>query len=208
MGSGVAVGSGDGLGVIIAEGEGVAVGVDVAAGIGVLVAVVPETTGALVGSAAVVGYTMYEGYHAYGSFNFGVTTFSGSNNGPVGIWQISANRIQQGTSGTDWNRLTFLGIGGLFTALVLYLRFVIPSFPISPIGFAISSSGVLQSSLVSILLVWGVKTILLRIGGLERYRRTAPLFLGMLIGHAMGLALGVVVDTIWFNGSGHSINRW
>ena len=57
MGTGVAVGSGDGLGAIVAEGEGVAVGagttsvgVDVAAGIGVLVAVVPETTGALVGS--------------------------------------------------------------------------------------------------------------------------------------------------------------
>ncbi len=164
--------------------------------------------GAVVGTVAVVGFTLYEGYHAYGSFNFGVVTFTGSNNGPVGVWQISANRIQQGTSGTDWNRLTFLGIGGLFTALVLYLRYLIPTFPISPIGFAISPSGVLQSSLLSILLVWGIKTILLRIGGLERYRQTAPLFLGMLIGHAMGLALGVVVDTIWFNGSGHSINRW
>jgi len=55
MGTGVAVGSGDGLGVIIAEGEGVAVGVDVAAGISVLVSVVPETTGALVGSDSTVG---------------------------------------------------------------------------------------------------------------------------------------------------------
>ena len=165
-------------------------------------------SGVLVGTVSVVGYTLYEGYHAYGSFNFGVTTFSGSNNGPVGVWQISANRIQQGTSGTDWNRLAFLGIGGVFTGLVLYLRYLIPTFPISPIGFAISSSGVLQSSLVSILLVWGIKTTLLRVGGLEQYRRTTPLFLGMLIGHAMGLALGVVVDTIWFNGNGHSINRW
>jgi hypothetical protein len=102
----------------------------------------------------------------------------------------------------------FLGIGGLFTALVLYLRVQIPTFPISPVGFAISSSGVLQSSLLSILLVWAIKTIVLRMGGLERYRRIAPLFLGMLIGHAMGLALGVVVDTIWFHGNGHSINRW
>lgn len=165
-------------------------------------------SGVLVGTVSVVGYTLYEGYHVYGSFNFGVTTFSGSNNGPVGVWQISANRIQQGTSGTDWNRLAFLGIGGVFTGLVLYLRYLIPTFPISPIGFAISSSGVLQSSLVSILLVWGIKTTLLRVGGLEQYRRTAPLFLGMLIGHAMGLALGVVVDTIWFNGNGHSTNRW
>ena len=165
-------------------------------------------SGVLIGTAAVVVFTLYEGYHAFGSFNFGVTTFTGSANGPAGVWQISANRIQQGTSGTDWNRLMFLGIGGLFTALVLYLRVQIPTFPISPVGFAISSSGVLQSSLLSILLVWAIKPIVLRMGGLERYRRIAPLFLGMLIGHAMGLALGVVVDTIWFHGNGHSINRW
>jgi hypothetical protein len=71
MGTGVAVGSGDGLGAIVAEGEGVAVGagttsvgVDVAAGIGVLVAVVPETTGALVGSDS-TGSTGERGRHRY-----------------------------------------------------------------------------------------------------------------------------------------------
>lgn len=164
--------------------------------------------GSLVAAVSVIGYTLYEGYHATGSYNFGVVTFTGSTNGPVGSWLVSANRIQQATFGTDWNRIMFMGIGGAFTFALLYVRMVIPTFPISPIGFAISASGVLKSSLVPIFLVWMTKTILMRIGGLGLFRRAAPLFLGMLLGHAMGLALGVVVDTIWFNGNGHSINRW
>ena len=164
--------------------------------------------GCLAGATAVIGFILYQGYHAVGSYNFGVVSFNGSSDGAVGIWRLTANRIQQGTAGTDWNRVRFLGIGAAFTGLLFYLRYRFPTFQVHPIGFTISASGVLRNSISSIFLVWLTKNLLLKFGGLERYRRTAPLFLGMLIGHLVGIGLGVLVDVIWFNGNGHRLNRW
>jgi hypothetical protein len=45
----------------------------------------------------------------------------------------------------------------------------------------------------------------MRVGGLDRYRKTAPFFLGMLMGYLAGVAFGLVIDAIWFPGEGHSL---
>ena len=163
---------------------------------------------ALVGAATVIGFTLYYGYHVMGSYNFGVVSFNGSNNGAVGIWRTSANRIREGTVGTDWNRVSWLGIGSVFTALLFYLRYRFPGFPVHPIGFAVSGSEILRSSTASIFIVWLIKILLLKLGGLESYRRKVPLFLGMAVGYVAGIGLGVAVDVIWFNGNGHSLTGW
>ena len=164
--------------------------------------------GGLVGAVTVIGYILHQGYHVLGSYNFGVVSFNGSSDGAVGIWSLTTSRIQEGTFGTDWNRVSFLGIGALFTCLLFYIRYRFPTFPIHPIGFTISASGVLRSSVTSIFLVWVTKTLLLKLGGLDLYRRTAVLFLGMVLGYLTGVGLGILVDTIWFNGNGHKLNDW
>ena len=164
--------------------------------------------GAFLGATSVIGFIVHQGYYTIGAYNFGVVSFNGSINSAIGLWETSATRIQEGTIGTDWSRLEFLFIGGAFTGLLLYLRYRFPTFPIHPLGFTISSSEILRSNLFSIFVVWLIKTVLLGLGGLERYQRTVPLFLGMLVGHLAGLALGVVVDVVWFHGDGHPLNRW
>ena len=164
--------------------------------------------GSLLGATAVIGFILHEGYHVVGSYNFGAVSFNGSNDGAVGIWRITSNRIGAAALPTDWNRLRFLGIGAVFTGILYALRFRYPTFPVHPIGFAISSSGPMRSSFSSIFITWAIKTSILRVGGLETYRKGAPLFLGMLTGHLAGIALGLVVDIIWFPGNGHQLNRW
>ncbi|MSS72355.1 MAG: hypothetical protein EXS64_12815 [Candidatus Latescibacteria bacterium] len=165
--------------------------------------------GAVAGAAAVIGFTLHQGYHTVGSYNFGVVSFNGSSDGAVGIWGLHASRIQQETFGTDWYRVKALGVGAAFNGLLLYLRYRFPAFPIlHPIGFTISACSVLSSSVSSLFLVWLVKTLLLKLGGLDLYRRTAPLFLGMFLGYLAGVGLGILVDTVWFNGNGHPLNDW
>ena len=164
--------------------------------------------GALIGTITVISFTLYQGYYGIGSYNFGVVSYNGSSDGAVGIWSFTANRVHAGTLGTDWHRLRFLGIGAAFTGLLLYIRYRFPRFPIHPIGFTISSSGVLRSSFFSIFFSWLIKSLILKFGGLEQYRKTAPLFLGMLAGQLAGIALGVIVDLLWFPGNGHQLNRW
>ena len=159
--------------------------------------------GAAIGTATVVTFTLHQGYYTVGSYNFG----GGSYDGIGGIWPLTARRIQQGF-GTDWNRVKFLCLGGVFTALLFFLRTRFPAFPIHPIGFTISASGTMRSSISSIFLVWLIRTLLVKVGGLDRYRQTAPFFLGMLIGFLAGIGLGVLVDVIWFHGNGHRLNTW
>ncbi len=161
----------------------------------------------LVGALTVIVYLVYEGYHATGGFNFGAVSFKGTGSlNAFGVCKFTSARIQQGTFGTDWSRVSFLRIGAAFTAFLFWLRYQFPGFPIHPIGFTISAAAPLQNTGLTIFLIWALKSLILRIGGLERYRATAPLFLGFMIGFIAGAALGVVVDTIWFHGQGHEIH--
>lgn len=160
----------------------------------------------LLGAITVIGFTLYQGNHVTGSYNFGVKSFNGNNDGPVGVWRLTANRIQAGTLDTDWDRISFLGLGGCFVSLLLWLRYRFPGFPLHPIGFVFPATIVSRRVVTSVFLVWLVKTVLLRVGGLDLYRRTKPLFLGLLVGFIVGIAAHVIVDTIWFNGHGHEIH--
>ena len=159
--------------------------------------------GSAIGAAVVITFTLHQGYYTVGSFNFG----GGSYDGIGGIWPLTGRRIQQGF-GTDWDRVKFLGLGGAFTALLFLLRTRFPTFPIHPIGFTIAASGTMRSSISPFFLVWLIRTLLIKIGGPERYRQAAPFFLGMFIGFLAGIGLGVIVDVIWFPGNGHRLNGW
>lgn len=164
-------------------------------------------TACAIGAFAVCTYIIYEGYHATGGFNFGTVSFesAGSQNG-FGISNLTASRIQQGTFSTDWTRVSYLGIGAIFSALLFGLRYQFPGFPIHPIGFTVAAAPPVADTVSTIFLIWAVKSLVLRIGGLERYRAGIPLILGLLIGYLAGVSLGLVVDIIWFSGQGHQMH--
>jgi len=163
--------------------------------------------GCMVGAGAVIVFTLVESYHGVGAYNFGVSSFRGEGGSAAESWQVIAKRLQQ-TFATDWKRVTFLGIGSVIAAAMTGLRYWLPNFSIHPIGFAVGASLIMRSSASSIFLVWIIKSIILKIGSLARYHQYAPLFLGMMVGHAFGIGLGVLVDAILFPGEGHKLNRW
>jgi hypothetical protein len=45
----------------------------------------------------------------------------------------------------------------------------------------------------------------MRFGGVGLYRKTQPLFLGILVGYVLGVAVAYVVDSVWFPDSPHVI---
>jgi hypothetical protein len=160
----------------------------------------------LVGVITVFAFTLYHGYHVTGSYNFGVKSFNGNNDGPVGVWRLTANRIQGNTLVTDWSRISFFGIGSVLVSILIFIRYRFPGFPIHPIGLVFPATVVSRRLVTSVFLIWLTKTILLRLGGLDLYRRASPLFLGLLIGFLVGIAFQVIVDTVWFHGHGHEIH--
>ncbi len=107
-----------------------------------------------------------------------------------------------------WNRLALLGAGIAITGGLTALRMIFSWWPLHPIGFAISANYLTRFAALSIFIAWLTKTIILKIGGVEAYRKSKPFFLGLLSGYAFAVALSFLVDAIWFVGKGHRIHSW
>jgi hypothetical protein len=165
-------------------------------------------SGCILGAAVVIGFVIYQGYYGVGSANFGRTTFQGVGNlNGVGFSRLAVSRLQDAaTKFTEWNRLGFMGVGGLVTGLLYYFRYRFINFPIHPIGFTICGMVEMQDNAFSLFMIWSVKTIIMKIGGLTAYRRYAPFFLGMIMGYVAGVTLGVFSDAFFFAGEGHEIH--
>ena len=67
-------------------------------------------------------------------------------------------------------------------------------WPIHPIAFPVSAMWTTHHLMPSIFLAWLVKTVVLRYGGVQWYRRTRPFFLGLILGHYITGGLWIVID--------------
>lgn len=90
------------------------------------------------------------------------------------------------TAGTalpvGWQGMTFLLVGIGITAALVWARANITGFALHPLGYVLCSSWTMIVIWVAALIAWGIKTLILRYGGMKLYRATRPLFLGMILG--------------------------
>ena len=155
------------------------------------------------GIAASTGYTLYLGY-TYGAFNFNEWVFAQGSQRP---FYIAMNAMMAPFS-TDWRRLLFFGLGAGLMALLTFLRYRFPWWPVHPIGLALSPTFVMHRIGWTLFIVWGVKAMIMKIGGVMLYRRFRPFVVGLLVGWALGVTLLFGVDAIWFSGGGHRIHSY
>lgn len=90
--------------------------------------------------------------------------------------------FMRGHKEPDRPRTIAAGTGFLITAALIGLRSVFLRFPLHPLGFAMVTAygGPLWGPF---FIVWVIKTLILRIGGMGMYRRLIPFFLGIVVGH-------------------------
>ena len=74
-----------------------------------------------------------------------------------------------------------------------------------PVGLAVASTWMVRRIAFSVFLVWACKRLILRFGGVGRYLRLKPLFLGIVVGFFFGVFFSFAVDYFWFMGAGHPI---
>ena len=149
-----------------------------------------------------VAFTLYLGYET-GAYNF--RAFEFRTHPRIFDYWI---RQMQTFNPPDWKRIGFFGFGAAGMALLTFLRYRVSWWPLHPVGFAIMETQAVRGTIFTIFLVWLCKLLILQIGGIALYRKGQPLFLGILVGFILGVAISATVDTIWFPGSGHSVHHW
>jgi hypothetical protein len=79
---------------------------------------------------------------------------------------------------------------------------------IHPIGFATST--MINSNFLGVpfFIAWAVKSMVLKMGGVVLYRKTLPLFLGLMVGYVVGISLCSFVDMVFFPQEGHVVHTW
>jgi hypothetical protein len=89
-----------------------------------------------------------------------------------------------------------MGAGFLATLLLMFLKLRFVWWPLHPVAFPTVVGWMTMEMFIPLVLVWTVKVLLLRYGGLKAHRRALPFFLGLLAGGLTSSALGSIAMRI------------
>jgi len=130
--------------------------------------------------------------YRYGGLNLRRWFFVG---GPKAPFQFITTKILHPTGPSLSGWLYKLAGGGIMAVLML-LKERLLWWPLHPIGWTIGPCWLMQQLWLSVLIVWTVKGLFLKLGGPKLYRSGKPFFLGMVLGQYVVAALWFVVDLI------------
>lgn len=124
-----------------------------------------------------------QAYYSYGANILeGGTTEGGSRVRAAAIaWESLSSWINADVL-PDTARTTAAASGFVVTTILVLLRSLFLRFPLHPLGYVMVASygGPIWGPF---FLVWIIKSIVLRLGGMRLYRQLMPMFLGLVIGH-------------------------
>lgn len=105
-------------------------------------------------------------------------------------WYTSPREIDYGASGA-------YAFGLAFTLFLAFMRSQFLWWPFHPVGYLISGSFGLFRMWLPIFITWLLKSLLLRYGGLEAYRKAWPFFIGLILGEFGGAFIRTLLDVIF-----------
>jgi hypothetical protein len=82
----------------------------------------------------------------------------------------------------DGSFLRGTAIGMAVVVLLGFARQRFADWPLNPLGYAIANTNSMDYMWMPFLIAWGLKSIILRYGGMRLYRSALPFFLGLILG--------------------------
>jgi hypothetical protein len=138
--------------------------------------------------------------YSHGALSF----YQNPNNNAKNMINFSANDIK----GTGWvaDSTAYGGfaVGIVATVWMLVMRNRFDWFPLNPLAYAIVPAWTGYVLWFSYFLAWIVKGSILKFGGINTYRKIAPLMIGMVLGDFMMQVFWVLVIMIGKGWSGPS----
>jgi hypothetical protein len=157
----------------------------------------------LVGFAVTIIYVISMAYEQ-GASNFNSWFFRVSSGAGVRSFDDVMAKIK---TPADFHaqKLGFFSIGAVAMALLTFMQYRFPWWPIHPVGLAISAIWMVRNQAPAIFVAWAAKSLIMRFGGIELYRKASPFFIGLILGHFFGIGISFIVDMIFFPGNGHPV---
>mgnify|MGYP003306109862 FL=1 len=109
------------------------------------------------------------------------------------VGRESFNRLQRWLHNPSEPNLTksgFMGLGGLLTLGMMFMRVRFLWWPFHPAGYALAISFAMDYFWFTFLAAWLIKLLIVRHGGLQMPRQLAPFILGLILGD-------YVIGSIW-----------
>ncbi len=102
-------------------------------------------------------------------------------------------------SSTNVPATSAMGFGLIFTIALLIMRSRLLWWNLHPLGYAFADDYSMQWLWASLFISWLIKRNVLRFGGVRLYRRTIPLFIGLILGEfvvgSIWSLLGIILNT-------------
>ncbi len=111
-------------------------------------------------------------------------------------WASFALALKNDSVAPD-RRVLFWYIYSFVTVLLTgWLRTAFAWWPLHPVGFVIGATSMAGWFVDMAFIVWLVKAIVMRYGGLKTYKRITPTFLGLGVGQLLASLVGVFLSTL------------
>ncbi len=115
----------------------------------------------------------------------------------------NAQTLLRGIEGGDLNNWFWLGIGALFTTLLVSARARFAGFPLHPLGYLLALTAPTQRAWFSFFLGWMIKSLVTRFGGHSAYKACIPIALGVILGESSAFVFWLGIDG-WQGRAGHT----
>ena len=99
-------------------------------------------------------------------------------------------------------------IAGKSASIAVSLQSRFSWWPIHPLGVMLMFEWFVSIYLVDIFLVWLIKVVVLKFGGIGVYRKSKPIAYGLIVGYVFAMACCFAVDYVWFPGGGHYVHGY
>ncbi len=140
---------------------------------------------------AVLFVMMLSAHYQWGGITLGTAT--GTSGGyHVSITQRELAEVSDIIDGNhltpDWNRNGYTLGALLFTLLLVGIRMRYLRFPLHPLGYVMTTPyGYAYWG--PFMLAWGIKWVILRLGGIKLYNNLIPFFIGLIIGQTFSISI-------------------
>ena len=90
--------------------------------------------------------------------------------------------------------------------LLTFLRYQFIWWPLPAVGLALQGKNMAGRLAFPVFTIWAIKTILLKVGGVQMYRKGQPFVIGTIVGYALAVFFSTMIDHLFFFGQGHIVH--